>query len=134
MSLVGGTATITVSRNTVAGVVTWSAAYGGSGLAVALAQGRFAPILAGFPPYTLTGGPTDTATLQAIDAALAGAAAATAGQASADGPAIVNYLVANSIVSTTISVGGLQRTPTPNNPGVATVAPASPFTLQGTLT
>ena len=48
--------------------------------------------------------------------------------------AIVNHLTANAAITVTVSAGGLQTTPNPNNPSTATGAPASPVNLSGTLT
>lgn len=139
MSLVAGTATITVTKNVSGGggagsTVTWTATYGGTGLASVLAQARFALTLAAQGPYTRTGKTTfDTNTENAVTGSLTGQATAMAAQAQADAQAIVTYFTANAVCSTTVSAGGLQKTPNPNNPDTATAAPASPVTLTGTL-
>ncbi len=46
---------------------------------------------------------------------------------------IIGYLTAHAVPSVVVSLGGLQRTPNPNDPNVATAAPAAPVTLTGTL-
>jgi hypothetical protein len=45
--------------------------------------------------------------------------------------AIIGYLTAHSTVIVTVTGGGLQRTPNPNNPSTATLAPATAVTLNG---
>jgi hypothetical protein len=48
--------------------------------------------------------------------------------------AIFAHIAANGEVSVTVSSGGLQRTPNPNNADTATQAPAAPVSLSGTIT
>lgn len=56
-------------------------------------------------------------------------------KATAYAAGMVGYLTANAEVEVkvTISTGGLQRTPNPNNPNTDTVAPSTEKTLSGTI-
>lgn len=56
--------------------------------------------------------------------------------ANALGPAIINYLLANAVVTVTVhpADAGLQRTPNPNNPNTATLGPAADVSLTGGIT
>ena len=49
--------------------------------------------------------------------------------------AILNHIAANAAVTVNVTTGtaGLQRTPNPNNPTTATLAPASLVTIGGTI-
>ena len=57
----------------------------------------------------------------------------TARVANANASGFVSYFTANAVSRIVVSAGGLQNTPNPNNPGVATAAPGSPVTLNGTV-
>jgi len=56
-----------------------------------------------------------------------------AASVTAEAAADIDYLTANAVVSIIVDQGGIQTTPTPNNAGVATDAPASPVKLEGGL-
>jgi hypothetical protein len=47
--------------------------------------------------------------------------------------AIVNHFKDNGLIVVSVSAGGLQRTPSPNDPNTATLAPSSPVELSGTI-
>lgn len=46
---------------------------------------------------------------------------------------LVPYIAANAVVTTQVAVGGLQKTPNPNNPATATDAPAVAVNLSGMI-
>lgn len=48
--------------------------------------------------------------------------------------AVVGEIQDHAEVAVTVSAGGLQRTPNPNNPDTDTQGPAAPVSLSGTVT
>jgi hypothetical protein len=99
--------------------------HSGSGLALAMYEAHKAAYEA--DPF----GASFVATLPVADLATTFRIFSLTANAYAAG--IVSHLLANAVISTTVSAGGLQKTPNPNNADTATAAPAAPVVLTGTI-
>lgn len=112
-----------------AGTVAYTASSGehtGTGLSLALFVARKAVMVA------------LNASLASLEASTTAQRAATLGWLAEDSEAIaiavLAHIAANAVVTTTVSAGGLQRTPDPNDANTATAAPAAPVNLTGAIT
>jgi len=85
------------------------------------------PILGNTDPPWRVERPVNAADIAQVQAARLLMLSEAARRANAYAAGIVTHITGNAKV--TVSVGGLQRTPSPNNPDTATQAPASPVEL-----